>query len=343
VQDKKRENMESWGRAMIGNSALFRLAVSLLRRFATTDAPILIEGDTGTGKELAAREVHYCSRRHSRPFVPVNCRAMPDALVEDELFGRESGAMTDAHSARAGLVEIAAGGTLFLDEVDTLAAKGQVTLLRFLQDQEFRAVGSTKFRAADVRVVAASTARLPELVERGLFRRDLFFRLNTLHVRLPPLREREGDVNVLTTHFLELAARRLQRDTPRPSPAALVALNNYSWPGNVRELESVLLQTVLLTEGTEIAASTLGIPPARDAAIAAKAVTGFGTGDGFDRFAKAKARAIRAFEFGYLSEVIRRSQGNVTLAAKLSGTERRQLGKLLKKHGITPKALNEMR
>jgi DNA-binding NtrC family response regulator len=327
---------------MIGNSALFRLAVSLLRRFATTDAPILIEGDTGTGKELAAREVHYCSRRHSRPFVPVNCGAWPDALVEDALFGHVSGACSDARSARDGLVEIAAGGTLFLDEVDTLAAKGQVTLLRFLQDQEFRAVGSTQFRTADVRVVAASNARLPELVERGLFRRDLFFRLNTLHVRLPPLREREGDINVLATHFVEAAAQRLQRETPRLSAAALVALNNHSWPGNVRELESVLFRAVLLTEGTEIAATTLAIPPATDGAPASQGETGFGPGDEFDRFAKAKARAIRAFEFGYLSEVIRRSQGNVTLAAKLSGTERRQLGKLLKKHGITPKGATEL-
>jgi DNA-binding NtrC family response regulator len=327
---------------MIGNSALFRLAVSLLRRFATCDAPILIEGDAGTGKELAAREIHYGSRRHGRPFVQVNCGTLPDALVEDELFGPVSGAFTDARSARDGLVEIAAGGTLFLDEVDTLGAKGQMTLLCFLQDQESRAAGSSRFRTTDVRIVAASNAKLPELVERGLFRRDLFFRLNTLHVRLPSLREREGDVEVLTSHFIEAAAKRLQRATPRLSAAALAALNNYSWPGNVRELESVLLRAVLLTEGPEIGLGALSIPHGPDVAIASSGEPHFGTSDEFDRFAKAKARAIRAFEFGYLSEVIRRSQGNVTLAAKMSGTERRQLGKLLKKHGITPKASAEL-
>jgi DNA-binding NtrC family response regulator len=324
---------------VIGNSPTFRLAVSLLQRFATCDAPILIEGDTGTGKELAAREVHYRSSRQNRPFVPVNCGALPDTLVEDELFGHVNGAFTDARVAREGLVEIASGGTLFLDEIDTLALKGQVTLLRFLQDKEFRAVGSSRIRKADVRVVAASNARLPELVEKGLFRRDLFFRLNTLYVRLPPLRERIGDVNILAAYFLDLTAKRLNREVPTLSAAALTALNGYSWPGNVRELESILFRAVLLTEGPRIEAGTLDLPDSHCPMLATEALrASSSTSEDVDRFVAAKALAIAAFEFDYLSAVIRRCNGNVTLAAKISGTERRQLGKLLKKHGIVPKA-----
>lgn len=322
---------------MIGNSPPFRLAVSLLQRFATCDAPILIEGDTGTGKELAAREIHYRSQRQNRPFVPVNCGALPDTLVEDELFGHVHGAFTDARAARDGLVEIASGGTLFLDEIDTLALKGQVTLLRFLQDKEFRAVGSSRVRKADVRVVAASNARLPELVEKGLFRRDLFFRLNTLYVRLPPLRERIGDVNILAAYFLDLTAKRLNRAVPTLSAAALTALNGYSWPGNVRELESILFRAMLLTEGLRIEAGALGLPDSHCPMPATEALRA-SANDDVDRFVAAKALAIAAFEFDYLSAVIRRCNGNITLAAKISGTERRQLGKLLKKHGIVPKA-----
>jgi len=328
---------------MLGNSPAFRLAVSLLRRFAACDAPVLIEGDTGTGKELAAREIHYRSARQERPFVPVNCGAVPDALMEDELFGHVTGAYTDARSPRDGLVEIAVGGTLFLDEIDTLPPKGQVSLLRFLQDHQFRAVGSTKVRTADVRVVAACNSNLKDLVEEGHFRRDLFFRLNALYVRLPSLREREGDINVLTSHFLDLAAKRLKRVAPRLSAAAMKALNDYAWPGNVRELESVLFRAVLMTEGAEIAASTVGLHAASDPVVVRDVGVRFSSRDEFDRFVKAKAVVVTAFEFGYLNELIRRSNGNITLAAKMSGTERRQLGKLLKKHGIIPKAAQQMR
>jgi DNA-binding NtrC family response regulator len=321
---------------MIGDSPQFRSAVALLRRFASCDAPVLIEGETGTGKELAAREIHYSSARQGQPFIPVNCGALPDALIEDELFGHVRGAFTDARTGREGLVEIAGGGTLFLDEVDTLAAKGQVTLLRFLQDRRYRSVGSTETRTTDVRVVAASNSQLSELVERGSFRRDLLYRLNTLRVRLPALRERIGDVPLLCSHFLRSAALNLNRPLPSLTPEAQTALIHHPWPGNIRELESVIFRAVLLADGRAIGMSILDLPASTQSSEArAEGDDGASSSaNSFERFGRAKSRAIAAFEVGYLTEAIRRSNGSITLAAKLSGTERRQLGKLLKKHGL---------
>jgi DNA-binding NtrC family response regulator len=302
-----------------------------LHRFASCDVPVLLEGETGTGKELAAREIHYSGSRASRPFVPVNCGALQDTLIESELFGHQRGAFTDAKTARTGLVELARGGTLFLDEVDALSLKAQVTLLRFLQDQEYRPVGANAAHAGDVRIISATNACLKQLVEQGGFRRDLFYRLNSLYVCLPALREREGDVACLAAHFLESATQRLGTQPRRWTDEAEQMLGAYDWPGNVRELENVVLRACLHAEGEGIGIEELlAVEPAMKRPMASDARP---DGD-VPMFLAAKSNAVRVFERGYLTTLMHKAGGNISMAAQLSGTERRQLGKLLKKHGI---------
>jgi transcriptional regulator with GAF, ATPase, and Fis domain len=186
---------------LIGLSPAFRDMVGLVQRIAQTDAPVLIEGETGTGKEVAARAIHYSGSRRDRPFVPVNCGAIPENLIENELFGHVRGAYTDAREPQPGLIALANGGTLFLDEVETLCPKGQVALLRFLQDLNYRPLGSRREESADVRVIAATNIDLSELVHAKQFRMDLYYRLQILFLRMPPLRERTGDAALLAEHF----------------------------------------------------------------------------------------------------------------------------------------------
>lgn len=317
--------------AMFGQSAAFCSARELLLRYATSDAQVLIEGETGTGKELAAREIHYQSSRRGEPFVPVNCGAIQDSLIESELFGHAKGAFTDAKHTQVGLVEHAGGGTLFLDEVNSLSSKAQVTLLRFLQDSEYRPVGGT-LRTSRARVVAATNSRLGRLVTEGCFRHDLFYRLNALHVRLPSLRERDGDVALLAEHFLTAIAERMSGPPRRWSTDALQALSVHTWPGNVRELENVVLRAYTLADDQTIdLEKLLAVAPAIGDAWRRPSHCQSTAGVGF---CQAKARAIEVFERDYLTRVLQRAQGNVTHAAKLAGKERRALGKLLKKHGI---------
>ncbi|MBS0583153.1 MAG: sigma-54-dependent Fis family transcriptional regulator [Proteobacteria bacterium] len=320
---------------MIGKSPQLLELLVELRRFAGCDAPVLIEGETGTGKELAARELHYAGVRAGGPFVPVNCGAIPDALVESEFFGHRRGAFTDAKTDHAGLVELARGGSLFLDEVDSLSPKAQVTLLRFLQDSEYRPVGGGHARAADVRVIAATNSQLVELVRRGEFRSDLLYRLNPLYIRVPPLRERIGDVEELAQHFLRSAAKQLASPAKRWHPLALQLLSGHAWLGNVRELESVVMRACLQASADEVGPADLtaalrGVPAHAASAPLLPADPQVAC------FALAKSRAIALFEHDYLTALMRRAHGNVSEAARLSKTERRQLGKLLKKRGIEP-------
>lgn len=311
---------------MIGQSPAFREIQRLVARMAACDAPVLIEGETGTGKELAARAVHYQSPRQDRPFIPVNCGAIPDSLIESELFGHRKGAFTDAKDNQPGLVTLAEGGTLFLDEVDALSPKGQVTLLRFLQDQEFRPLGARQVEHGNVRILAASNASLPALAERGAFRSDLLYRLRILCLDLPPLRARRGDVAHLASWFLEACDRRFGLGVKTLHPDTLAWMDLYHWPGNIRELENLLYREYLLSEGLVIR-----MDPPKDMDPVAP------THDLHVRelvFNRAKARAIEAFERDYLLSLMDQAHGNVSLAAKLAGKERRSLGKLLKKHGL---------
>ena len=314
---------------IIGISPSFVAAMALIERYAPSELPVLVEGETGTGKEMAARALHYSSTRRGMPFVPINCGALPDSLVENELFGHQKGAYTDAKAAQRGLIALAERGTLFLDEVDTLSAKGQVLLLRFLQDRSYRPIGSDRLCTADVRIVAATNANLEELARQGRFRIDLYYRLKVLHVALPPLRERMQDIPALAEHFLCACSTSMGRPQKALSADTLQWLIGHQWPGNVRELESVIYRAYLLSDGPAIELSS--IP---DALLA----PGHSAGSTEIDFSRAKAKVIARFEVAYLADVMRRADGNVTVAAKIAGTERRYLGKLLKKHRMSKSA-----
>ena len=308
---------------MIGCSVAFRIADALIGKMSAFDAPVLVEGETGTGKELAARAIHYRGARRDRPFVPVNCGALPDALVENELFGHRRGAFTDARDDKPGLVELARGGTLLLDEIDALTPKAQVTLLRFLQDQQFRPLGGRREEQADVRIVAASNRDLERQVEAGAFRLDLFYRLKLLHLTLPPLRDRHGDIALLAEHFVRTGSARYRKPALAIDPETLAWFERYRWPGNIRELENLIQREFLLADGERIS-----VPPPAALAQAPGAPA-------LLNYRQAKSRAIAEFESRFLASLIGQANGNVSAAARISGTERRHLGRLLKKHRIS--------
>ncbi|WP_426700939.1 sigma 54-interacting transcriptional regulator [Rhodanobacter sp. Col0626] len=320
---------------MLGQSQAIQAARAQLQRYAGCDVQVLIEGETGTGKELAAREIHYASTRREHPFVPVNCGAIPDSLIENELFGHGRGAFTDARSAQPGLIDHARGGTLFLDEVDSLSDKAQVTLLRFLQDNEYRPVGGGAARISDARIIAATNAGLEQQVACGRFRRDLHYRLNALYLRLPPLRERGEDVAELAAHFIQLVAARLHGPDKSWGGDAMQALLAYAWPGNVRELENVVLRAYMCTDGSVIGSAEL--LAAEPAFVDTASMPRHRVNEPDLGFSAAKLHAIRTFERDYLTHLMQQACGNISAAARLSGTERRQLGKLLLKHGIDTK------
>lgn len=307
---------------MIGRSVAFVDSLERVRKIAACQATVLIEGETGTGKELIARAIHYQGERRERPFIPVNCGALPDSLLENELFGHARGAYTDARTDQPGLVELAEKGSLFLDEIDSLSMRAQVALLRFLQDQRYRPLGGHTERSADVRIIAASNRSLEALANSGAFRLDLLYRLRLLYMRIPPLRERPGDAALLATHFVELASRKFGGEIKPLDDDTRAWLDRYAWPGNVRELENLVYQAYLVSDSP-----TLSIP--RPGELGADS----GGHDEFN-YRCAKGRAIAAFEAHFLSKAMQRACGNVSAAARLIGTERRHLGRLLKKYGI---------
>jgi DNA-binding NtrC family response regulator len=294
---------------------------------ASCDAPVLIEGETGTGKELAARSIHYQSLRRDRPFIPVNCGAIPDALIESELFGHRKGAFTDAKENHPGLVCLAEGGSLFLDEIDALSPKGQVTLLRFLQDQEFRPLGARTVEQGNVRILAASNASLRGRAEAGAFRPDLLYRLQILCLELAPLRERKGDVAHLAAWFLRACETRYGLGVKQLHPDSLAWMENYPWPGNIRELENLIYREYLLSDG-----QVIRIPPPKGVSCGPRTLPD--PQPASLKFTQAKARAIEAFEREYLGRLLEQAGGNISLAARMAGKERRCLGKLVKKLGL---------
>jgi two-component system, NtrC family, response regulator GlrR len=313
---------------IVGASPAHAAMCDRLRLIAASEAPTLIEGETGSGKELAARAIHYGGPRRDGPFVPINCGAIPDALVEAELFGHERGAFTDARHARRGLVAEACGGSMFLDEVDALSAKAQVTLLRFLQDQRYRPVGTPREQRGDVRVIAAANRPLDALCEQGEFRIDLLYRLKILHLVMPPLRERGGDVLLLAEHFMTRLAA-MYRTTPKLlHPQTRDWLARQPWPGNVRELENWVHRQFLMAPG-DVIVHDIGVRPAAPAAAESADL---------ECFARAKAEAVRLFERDYLSRALQLGEGCVSRAARIAGKERRAFGKLLKKHGLSVRA-----
>jgi len=316
--------------SLIGKSPAFLHALSLIERMARYDVPVLIQGETGSGKELAARAIHYHSARCNAPFVAVNCGAIPDTLIESELFGCERGAFTDARQARLGLIAAAEEGTLFLDELDSLPPRAQVSLLRFLQDYTYRAVGGTRETSGNVRIIAAASPRLHRLLETGEFRDDLAFRLSVLLLDMPPLRQRTGDARLLAEHFIARHARQ-HGIAPRTLHRESVDwLGQYAWPGNVRELDNRVQRALLLSDDAVLRLAPQDAAPAAVPPVAARPEPSAA----LLCFNEAREHALHHFERSYLEHLMLAAAGNVTHAARLAGKERRCLGKLLKKHGI---------
>lgn len=244
---------------IIGNCSAIRTLFDHIERMAPTDSTVLVLGETGTGKELVARSVHQHSLRADKTLISVNCAAIPDTLIESELFGYEKGAFTGAHASRMGLIEAADGGTLFLDEIGELPMEAQARLLRFIQEGEIRRIGSVQSRKVNVRLICATHRNLQSLSAEGLFRQDLFYRINVLRLALPPLRERGKDILQLAEHMLQTQTERLGKSLMRLSPRAIQAITTYQWPGNVRELEHAIERAVVLSNGEEIDNEALGI------------------------------------------------------------------------------------
>ncbi|HEX8962758.1 MAG TPA: sigma-54 dependent transcriptional regulator [Rhodocyclaceae bacterium] len=312
---------------LIGTSSRFKQVVAQIQRLSEVDATVLISGESGTGKEVAARAIHYLSERRDRPFVPVNCGAISEHLVESELFGHERGAFTDAKVTYQGLVGEADGGTLMLDEVDALSLKAQAALLRFLQDHSYRRLGSGVQRQADVRVLVASNADLEALVKARLFRQDLLYRLNVLSLEMPPLRERGSDAVELAGAFLARLARRYRMPNKALHPDAVAFIAQYRWPGNVRELENVVHRDFLMCRQSELTLEDARLRLAAD--TRSTAVCAAGT-----RFKEAKARAVAEFERLYVREILALAEGNLSAAARLAGKDRSAFGKLVRKYRI---------
>ena len=307
---------------LVGSDPVFVQAIKQVPPFARSGMPVLITGETGTGKELCARAIHHLGPRRNFPFIAVDCGALPDHLVENELFGHTRGAYTDAHRDQRGLIAMAEGGTLFLDEVDALSLGAQGKLLRFLQERSFRPLGSDRFVHADVNVIAATNRDLEACVHEKQFRSDLYFRLNVLRLHLPPLRERRGDIGLLATHFLEERRASIDR-TPRAfCPAASRMLALYDWPGNIRELANAVERAIVACDGPQILPCHISLP--RRAAV--QPLSG--------HFCTARAAAVEAFERRYVEDLLRKHHGNVTHAAREACKDRRAFGRLVKKYSI---------
>jgi transcriptional regulator with GAF, ATPase, and Fis domain len=329
-------SMHSWDHALIGTSKCFLQATGMIPILSASRSTVLISGETGTGKELFARAIHYSGERRSKPFVPVNCAALPDHLIENELFGHSKGAFTGALLEKQGLLHEADGGTLFLDEINSLSFSVQSKLLRVLQDQEFRPLGSTKSKTINVKIIAATNTDLRHLVETRQFREDLFYRLNVLSLTLPPLRDRKEDILLLANHALKVYAKEFGKKSLTLGQAAKTKLMSHPWPGNVRELQGVIQRAVALATSDVLEAADLDLPESEVQNLTGPTMA-LMTREGLSgncSFQDMKAKVIEEFERAYLSELLATYQGNISKAARAARKERRAFQRLLHKHGL---------
>jgi DNA-binding NtrC family response regulator len=318
---------------MVGKSMRMRQIFGLLRKVAPMDVSVIIQGDTGTGKELAARAIHDHSPRKPGPFVVIDCGAIPENLIESELFGHEKGAFTGAHQSRPGAFERAQGGTVFLDEMGELQLDLQPKLLRVLENREIRRVGGEKTQSVDVRVIAATNRDLVKEVQEGRFREDLYFRLSVITVQLPALRQRREDIPFIVKNALQDPEVVARYGVKRFSPEAMKVLTDYTWPGNVRELLNVVSHAVTFSEGPDIQPEHL---PARVSGQEARSALAFNE---HLSFKEAKEQLLETFERQYLASVLTRCDGNISRAARESGMHRKSIERLVKKYGLDARAM----
>jgi transcriptional regulator with GAF, ATPase, and Fis domain len=332
VQTLRRELEDRYGfDRIIGRSPALRDTLERAAKVAPTGTTVLISGESGTGKELVARAIHYSSPRAEAPFVAINCAALPESLLESELFGHEKGAFTGADRQKLGRFDLAAGGTLFLDEVGELAPGVQAKLLRVIQEQEFQRIGGTATIRADVRLVTATNRDLERSVEKGDFRRDLFYRLNVFTIQLPPLRERGDDVLLLADHFVHDLEARMGKSVPGISREARDALLGYPWPGNIRELQNAIERALILSDGGLLGVAQLGLDLTKRAASAeSPAPLAVLEGGGAD----APRGTLPDWERRLVIEALQKANGNKSSAAALLGLTRSQLYTRLKRFGL---------
>jgi DNA-binding NtrC family response regulator len=330
LTSERKQGAEAIG-ALVGKSAAIEQVRAMASRLAASDATtVLIEGESGSGKEVVARAVHFGSARADRPFLQVNCAALPEHLLESELFGHERGAFTDAHTQKRGLFESAEGGSVLLDEIGDLPAGGQAKLLRLLENKTFRRVGGVSELRADVRVIAATNVDLEERVSEGRFRADLFFRLNVVRIRIPPLREHPEDIPLLTVHFIARFNQEMKRGVRGVAPPAMDLLQAYRWPGNIRELRNVIERAFILHANAEELRPEHLPPELRGAPAAKKA----------ERPPEklpnvpAEGLVLEDVEKKLIREALERANGNQSRAARLLGISRDTLRYRLKKHGL---------
>ena len=325
---KERLKQEQGLNQILGQSPGIRDVREKIKKIAACEVSVLIVGESGTGKELAARSIHYLSRRAGMAFIPVNCGAIPEALFDNELFGHVKGAYTDAKFSQVGLLEEAEGGTIFLDEISAVSPYIQVKLLRLLQDKEYRPLGDMKFQKADVRFVVATNMDLQSLVKQGAFREDLYYRLNIVSLHLPPLRERKEDIPLLVDHFLAKYGRDYRKPDRRLSSEVMEAFLARPWEGNVRELENKIQELVVMSSSPLIGIEDLAAWAPRGPDRSANQV---------ENFREARKRIIEAFEKSYLRQLLADVHGNVSQAARCAGKSRTSLWNYVKKYSLNPR------
>lgn len=317
---------------IMGNSKAVHELREKIKRISDCEVTVLITGESGTGKELAARAVHYISKRAGKPFIPVHCGALPENLFENELFGHVGGAFTGARIQQNGLVKEAEGGTLFLDEIGTISPYVQIKLLRLLQEGEYKPLGNSKTQKSDVRIITAANIDLLSLVKEGKFREDLYYRLNVASILLPPLRGRVEDIKLLTDHFVGKYAAKYSKPHVKISDNVMMKLLSYHWPGNVRELENTIQKLIVMSTDAMINIEDTDLSLYGDEDILLSQST-----ESIESFQIAKKRVVDTFEKRYLFMLLKDYRGDVTSAAKHAGTSRTAFWNLLKRHNISPK------